>query len=105
MDFFLVVLPHFLGIVTHFIFLSPWGEVLFIPLSFLVGRFSGGIGLFLRVSLLIIEMARHFYQTHPRAVKKKGTTKIDNIFDKLYKEEVLTAIHMPKEGHETGAKG
>lgn len=102
MDFFITTLPHFFTWLTHI----PGLFDIALSLGFFVaGRLTGGIGLLLKVAILLIRMAKHFYDTHPDAHRQKRSTKIDNIFDTLFKHEVISNERRLKETHETQAKG
>lgn len=104
MDIILAI-PHAISSLLHIVFANPMLDIVLSLGFFVAGRLSGGLGIFLRVALLLIRMAKHYYDTHPDAKRKKRSTKIDNIFAKLYKEEVVPQERKLLEGHETGAKG
>lgn len=96
--------PH-INSMLHLFFTPGIFDSFIAVLFFLAGRLSGGIGLLVRVSILIIRMAKHYYDTHPDAKKKKRSTKIDNIFATLYKQKVLPTEKKLLSSIETGAKG
>lgn len=75
-------------------------------LSFLSGLFvarRGALGLMIQASLLLMKMAKHYYDTHPEARERfKGKERIE-IESKITKLE--THHRELKTGEETGALG
>ncbi len=77
-------------------------------LSFATGfvvKKNPGLGLLMRVSILLIKMAKHFYDTHPTAKKVKTKTTLDEQVSLLYKQQVVPNEHRLLESHETEALG
>lgn len=63
-----------------------------------------GISVFLQVSLIIIKMAKHYYDTHPEA-KQKLNGEARGLLEKLYRKEVTPTEIAYKTSEETGAAG
>lgn len=70
-----------------------------------IRRKSVGLGIFLQATLIIVKMARHYYNTHPDKLFKFRTIKQKKKLDKIYEEELKTFDLGLKESHETGAAG
>lgn len=70
-------------------------------ISYILGRYSfkdkRGLGLFLQVSILLIRISKHYFDTHPEAGKLAHNYKLK--VDRLYHD------HVHKKHTTTGAAG